>query len=121
PHAGPRPVGYAADGVTPLPGEAEAVVAAYHAILAGASLKGLARQWNAAALRTSRGGEWRASTVRRALRNPRYAGLRVYQGQVIGEGTWEPLVSEDVWRAVDRVLADPSRRTSTDTRVRFLL
>lgn len=121
PHAGPRPVGYASDGVTPLEPEATAVRDAYAAILAGASLKGLARQWNSQGLRTSRGGPWIASSVRRALRNPRYAGLRVYRGEVIGPGTWEPLVDEAVWRQVDRLLADPARRTSTDTRTKFLL
>jgi hypothetical protein len=33
----------------------------------------------------------------------------VYHGEVVGAGTWEPLVSEQAWRAVRGILEDPAR------------
>ena len=44
------------------------------------------------------------------FRNPRIAGLSVYRGEIVGQGQWEPLVSEETWRAVRGVLEDPSRK-----------
>lgn len=43
------------------------------------------------------------STVRGLLRNPRNAGLRRYHAEIIGKGDWEPIVSEETWRAAQRM------------------
>lgn len=34
------------------------------------------------------------TTLKRALGNPAIAGLRVHQGETVGKGTWEPLITE---------------------------
>lgn len=52
------------------------------------------------------------STVRTILINPRYAGRRVYKGEVVGEGEWEPVVSGELFDSVARRLADPARKTN---------
>ncbi|MEE3126066.1 MAG: recombinase family protein [Actinomycetota bacterium] len=55
---------------------------------------------------TVRGSGWMSSTVRGLLLNPRYAGLLVRNGSVIGPGIWEPLISEDQHRQVLAKITD---------------
>ena len=57
-------------------------------VLAGKSIQAVARGWNAVGLTGTLGKPWSAQNVRRMLVRPRYAGLRVHQGAVIGPGTW---------------------------------
>jgi site-specific DNA recombinase len=127
PPQGPRALGWKADGVTPHPREADAVAAAYSAVLAGVSLRSVAREWNDAGLTTTRGGAWRPDSVRYVLTNPRNAGLRAVREKaarswrVLGDGTWTGIVSEDTFRAVADLLGDPVRRTTPDTRRRYFL
>jgi DNA invertase Pin-like site-specific DNA recombinase len=125
PPIGPRALGYEADGVTVRELEAAAVRAGFDAILAGGSLRTLAREWNAAGLTTSHGGEWRPDSVRYVMTNPRYAGLRASRTgrawTVIGPGTWPALVGEETFRAVADLLSNPDRRTTPDTRRRYFL
>ncbi|QNE47565.1 recombinase family protein [Glaciihabitans sp. INWT7] len=52
------------------------------------------------------------STVRTILTNPRYAGRRVYKGEVVGDGDWEAIVPGDQFDSVNRGLADPRRQTN---------
>lgn len=52
------------------------------------------------------------STVRTILTNPRYAGRRVYKGEVVAVGEWEALVSGELFDSVNRQLADPARKTN---------
>lgn len=64
---------------------------------------------------------WTLEQVHRIARNPAYAALRVHKGKVVGEGTWEPIVSlEEHGRAVDR-LAQPGRKSWTDASTKHLL
>jgi site-specific DNA recombinase len=53
---------------------------------------------------------WNRASIRSILLNPRIAGLSVYRGEIVGQGQWEPLVSEETWRAVRGILEDPSRK-----------
>lgn len=53
---------------------------------------------------------WETRTVRQILRNPTMAGKRVYQGEVIGDAQWEPLISWEEHQRLQRVMADPGRR-----------
>ncbi|MCZ2824184.1 MULTISPECIES: recombinase family protein [unclassified Modestobacter] len=127
PPTGPRALGWLVDGVTPHPDEAPAVAAAFDAVLAGASLRTVARDWNAAGLTTTHGGPWRPDGVRYVLTNPRYAGLRATRSgggrawQVVGPGSWTGIVGEETFRAVAELLGSASRRTSPDTRRRYFL
>jgi len=67
-------------------------------------------------------GEWNASKVRNIALNPAIAGLRVYQGKVIGKGTWEEIITEEEHNAVVAKLGDPGRsRVKDGTRVKYLL
>ncbi len=111
----------------------------YAAILAGASLKDVARMWNDAGALTQKWtrerdehgdvvadpvtgkprlicnrNRWTESQVSEFLRKPRNAGLREHittgpdgrqQSEIVGKGTWEPLVPEELWRAVQANMA----------------
>jgi site-specific DNA recombinase len=119
---GPRPFGYEDDGITVREPEAVAVRAAVESVLAGASLRSVARELNATGLTTSmKGRSWDAHSVRALLLRSRNAGLRDHQGQAIGPANWPAIVPEEQWRAVVAILTDPARRTSpSDARVKWL-
>ena len=119
----------------------------YAAILAGASLKDVARMWNEADALTQKwtrerdeNGDtvpdpvtgkprlqctrklWAESQVSEFLRKPRNAGLRDHNGEIVGAGTWEPLVDESLWRAVQaNMAARPSPRGQRRSARRHLL
>lgn len=138
---GPIPAfGYAADRVTVVASEAELIKDAYVAVLAGASCRSIATQWNAAGVRTRvhppkagrvslrKGGLWSGSAVRRVLINPRYMGVRATSVGTggrrelveVGAAAWQGVVEEDIWRATHSVLTDPNRH-STHQRARVHL
>jgi site-specific DNA recombinase len=128
PHASPPPFGYRRvtdDGKAATlviePAEADAIKTGYRLLLAGATLRGIAAEWNSVGLRTSAGGDWTGWSVGRRLKSPAYAGLTVYNGEEIGTGNWEPLIEEGTYRAAIAVLGDPARRTTMDQTRRYLL
>jgi len=125
-----RAFGWTSGRTEIIPAEAEAVRAAYRTILAGGSLRSIARAWNDAGLtsgrvRTGRGVEgqpsrWSAETVRTLLINPRNAALRALNGRVLGEGQWPAIVPQETFEAARAALTDPARRQSTPARKRLL-
>lgn len=121
PAGGRRAFGYESDGITIRTTEAQQVRAAYADLLAGASLKSIAKTWNAAGALTTMGNTWTHSTVRETLKNPRYAGQRTYRGEVVGPATWKALVDEDTHAAALALLSLPSRRTTQTTARKYLL
>ncbi|OBK82131.1 serine recombinase [Mycolicibacter heraklionensis] len=105
----------------PDPVTAPLVAEAYRGILAGASLNDIARRFNDAGHHGLTGRPWTASTVSLFLRSPRNAGLRDYQGEIVGEGTWTPLVDPETWRAAQAVMTAPSRQPGRKTVRKHLL
>jgi site-specific DNA recombinase len=107
---GRRPFGFEQDGMTVRPAEAKALEAAYHDYLAGTPLLAIARQWNEAGLVSGwkrpdgTFSEWNHSGVRSVLRNARYAGFRVHNGEIAGKALWPALVDEATYRAVVALL-----------------
>jgi hypothetical protein len=68
---------------------------------------------------TTTGNQWDRSSTRKMLLNPRNAGLRAHNGEIVAQGTWRPIVDEATWRAVVELVADPSR-SRTRNAVRWL-
>ena len=64
---------------------------------------------------------WHKASVRAVLLRPRNAGMRQHHGEILGRGTWEPIVTEGEMAQLITVLRDPSRRTSTGTAAKHLL
>ncbi len=117
---GRRPFGYEADGVTVREIEALEIKRATDDLLAGISLHGIARDWNARGVTTSTGGVWKPTEVRKLLARPRNAGLMEHRGEVVGPAKWPAIVDEELWRAVRALVSDQSRRTTTGNARRWL-
>jgi DNA invertase Pin-like site-specific DNA recombinase len=130
PGSGRRPFGWAPDRITVDPVEGELIRRAYETILAGGALAAIAREWNAAGhhtpnRRNAKGHEgepspWTVFSLRRLLIHPRNAGLREYGGEIVGPAVWEPIVSEETWRAGRGKLEDPRRKHTHHSARRLL-
>ena len=118
---GPRAFGYTEKNDQLIDTESNAVRDAYRAVLAGASLGSIATKWNDAQIATTKGNKWRSAQVRQLLLNPRYAGLRSYNGEIVGSASWPAIVPEDVWRSVNTMLLDPGRRSGATRGRKHLL
>jgi site-specific DNA recombinase len=108
----PLPFGWQADYVTADPNEKAAVEDACRTLLSGGTVSGIVKDWTARGVRPrqSASGKWTRASVRTILMNPRNAGISVYRGREVGRGEWEPLVTEDVFRAVAELLDEPGRK-----------
>jgi site-specific DNA recombinase len=102
------------------PAEARVVQDAAQRLLAGESLRSIARSLNQAGQVTTTGRPWTGSALRKVLVRPSTAGLRGTGGEVVAVGTWEPLLPEDQWRGVVALLSDPTRRTTERYARRYL-
>lgn len=131
---GPRPFGYEPDGVTVRESEARHIREAAESVLAGASIKSIAREWQEAGVRTvprryrqedgTRGEpksrDWSASELRTLLLRHRNAGLLSHNGAEVGAAAWPAIIPEPVWRGVVAKLKDPTRLTATSNARRWL-
>lgn len=119
-----RPYGYDLDeagAIVVIPAEADELRAAAKLALDGASLASIARDLNDRGVTTSTGGRWSVNAIKRLLVHPRHAGLVTYNGDLRGEGNWEPIFDRQTHEQLVAVLTDPGRRTTTETRVKHLL
>ncbi|MFE1644928.1 recombinase family protein [Microbacterium sp. P01] len=125
---------YPAYGHEPYEPEASAVRRGFELLLAGSSIRAIARAWNDSGLTTTQGGPWTPSAVRGLLSNPRYAAQvapprasgTASTGHYLGlddvtPGSWEPLVPLETWLAACAILRDPARRSSPGATRRWLL
>ncbi len=90
--------------------EATLIRRAYSDVLAGRPLRRIATEWNDAGATSRRGGAWKGETLRALLLAPRNAGLRAYNGEILGKGSWPEIVPEEVWRATQALLTAPERQ-----------
>lgn len=102
-------------------GEAREISNAAAALLAGASLGSIVADLNRRGVTTSTGKPWNYTSLRQVLTRPRNAGLSVLNGEVLGTTTWPAILTEDTWRSVCALLANPDRRRSTSNLARWLL
>ena len=139
-----RTFGYTMTG-EPLEPEASAVRQAVVDVLAGKSIQQVARDWNAAGLKTTMAGrthtnphnkqemtitgQWTGRRVRKLLVNPRYAGIKTHtsvdkktgQAKVTEyQGNWTPLIDLDTHRGLVGYLSDPSRIKCTSYERKYL-
>jgi DNA invertase Pin-like site-specific DNA recombinase len=113
----PRPFGWLPDRVHADPAEAAAIADGCRAVLMGATVLSVARDWERRGLRPHqapygplREHPWTRTSVKEILANPRIAGIRVYKGTEVARGQWEPLVAEETFRAVAGILRAPRFR-----------
>ena len=109
PSGGRRTFGYLTDG-TEHPREAEAVRRAVGDVLHGASLASVASHWSDLGLTPTSGlDKWNYSTIKGILTNPKYAGIRTYEGKVY-RGEWTPIITESEHYEVKALFEARSRR-----------
>lgn len=121
PAGGRRAFGYDRTGCEVVEDEAAHVRRAYTDLLTGASLSSIAKSWNEAGATTTMGGAWRHDNVRSVLKNPRYAGLRAYRGEIVGKAVWPGVVDRNTYDAALALLSLPERRTTVTTARKYLL
>jgi DNA invertase Pin-like site-specific DNA recombinase len=118
---GLRPFGYGTDGTTVIEAEADAIRWMAGEVLAGTSLRAIARKLNADGIFTSQGRPWTPRAVAWLLRRPRNAGLSQHHGEPIGPATWPAILDEPTWRGVVAVLGAPDRNTTPSRARKWLL
>ncbi len=101
---GNRPFGLSYDPqtrrMTVVPAERAKLREAAKAVLAGESMASIARRWNEAGVRTTRGNLWTGNNVRQTLESPRVAGLRSYRGEIVGDAAFPPMIDRETWERV---------------------
>ena len=117
---GYRPFGYEQDRMTVRPNEARVIAALAERALAGESLTSLCRWLVEEEVPTVGGKEWRTTTLRGLLLNPRYAGISVLNGDVIGPAAWPAIIPAAQHERLRALLTDPARRTNRSAR-RYVL
>ena len=79
-------------------------------VLDGESLRGVARDLTERGVPGPGSPSWNSTIIRQALLRPSYAGLRQYQGAIIGKTNGEPVFDEDTHARLIALLRDPSRK-----------
>lgn len=110
PNGGRRPYGYEPGGLVVREAEAQRVREAARRVLAGESLRTVARSWNATGAPSASGSEWTVSGLRSVLSGPRIAGLRVHRGEVVGDAAWPALVDRETHERLVALLGDRRRQ-----------
>ncbi len=120
----PPPFGYTMENkvLTPIPEEAAMIRFLFETYASGKeSMYSLSRHLNQMGFRTHRGGLFENRTVQYILNNPVYKGYSRWTptgrirrdfnnpDSVIAKGSWQPLVSEELWEAAAIRIAKEKR------------
>lgn len=113
-------VGCRHDGTMSLiPSEAAVIRECAERVMLGESLWSIVLDLNARGVPTAQSGEWRTNVLTRVLTNPRCAGLRAHNGEVVAEGKWTPVFDRVTWErlgvALDRRPTAGPRRYAART------
>lgn len=112
PWSSSRAFGFESDGVTHHATESRELRQMYEDLASGVSQHAIARGLNERGILTVRGKQWRQESVRAVLKNPRYAGKRAYNGEILGNAAWEPLVSDELWNVAQGYMSGQYKRSS---------
>ncbi|WP_193384912.1 recombinase family protein [Rhodococcus opacus] len=95
--------------------EAAAIREGARSLSSGVSTGEISRRWNTAGLTTREGNPFTSKKVVAVLRNPTYAALSTYRGQIVGAGHWPAIIDEHTHRTVVGIL-DGRRTAARDRR-----
>ena len=119
--------------LTVVDAEAARIVKWAADVLAGVSMRSLARDMRASGIPTVTGAAWSPDTIRGILLAPVIAGLaqhskpaskndhRVRTAPELHPATWPAIIERDTWEAVTAILTDPARRTSPGNEPKWLV
>ncbi len=77
------------------------------AVERGATVSGIASDWNRRHVTRAGGGGWQAREVRELLTNPRIAGLRRWKGKTY-PAVWEAIIDPETFQRLQLALANPA-------------
>lgn len=104
----------------PDPQQAAILQESARRVLAGESRRSICRdlapRWKEAG-----GGQFEVRSLKRFLTSPTTFGLRVHYGEIVGTGTWEPILDPDLYRPLRALLENPDNHTSRGVEPRWLL
>lgn len=92
--------------------QAAVVREAARRVLARESLRSIVNDFNTRGIHGPQAPLWNSTILRQILTRPTNAGLRQYQGKVIGKSTTEPIYSVETHDQLTALLTDPSRRSN---------
>ena len=102
--------------------KAEVVQHIFLSIAKGIPINQIRRWLNDQGIPAPEGGEWGRSVIHRIASNPVYIGKRRWRHHDgLLDGIWPPIVDEETFWAVQRILSDPRRKTTRPGGVRHML
>lgn len=107
-----RMFGYDESGTQIIEDEAAVARMLANQVLAGRPIATLCRDLSELGVTTTLGNWWSPGGLRQYLRNPRLAGLIRWQGEIVADGRFPPILPRSTWDAVVALLASRSVRTS---------
>lgn len=107
---GSRPYGYEAGGMVVRKSEAVVLRSAAKQVLAGRSLRSIAKDLNAKGTLGATGKPWSLNQLSRVLASRRIAGLREHKGELVGPAAWPAIVSPETHERLRALLTGPHRR-----------
>lgn len=118
-----RPFGYErVDGdVVIVESEAAILREAYERYNAGESYSSICRSLKDRALVAQDGNPWTVPNLRLRMKNPAYAGFRLYKGKPFGKGNWEPIIDQETFETYERVSKRRSIPSNGSKKTKYLL
>lgn len=118
-----RPYGYERvnNEVRVVDAEAAVIREAFERYLRGETYYAIAADLNARDIPTISGKKWSITQLRERLNNPAYAGIRVYKGERVADGTWEPLISRETWERFEAMRLNRKTRHDWPNATKYLL
>jgi site-specific DNA recombinase len=107
---GSRPYGYEPGGMVVQKAEAAVVKEAAKRVLAGQSLRSIARDLNSRGLYGATGRPWSLNQLGRMLSSRRIAGIREHKGEVVGDAAWPAIIDRKTHERLRETLTGPHRR-----------
>lgn len=101
---GKRMFGYTMRGEL-VSDEAETARWVYKEILAGASVTGLCAKLTERGVFTTQDNPWLPTNLKAYLLNPRLAGYATIGGEIIGDGSHEPIVDRETWEQAGALMS----------------
>lgn len=117
--SGPRMYGYTREGRI-IEDEAEHIRWMADEIATGRSLTSLAREVEDRDIRTTNGNVWPKQALHKLLTNPKLAGWATLNGEIVGRGTWDPILDPEAWEGVRAALTVRAGTAPGRTRVALL-
>lgn len=97
---GKRPFGFLEDRVSLHPVEAPLLAEVARQLDDGGTFGEAVRWLTKQGSVTTWGRPWTVGALRRTITSARYAGLRSYKGEVVGDAVWSAIIDRDVWERI---------------------